>query len=330
MLMAFRPKVSVLLTVWIGGRLAIEGKIEPGNITEFILYVFRLTWPFASLGWVTSLVQRAVASQQRINEFLNVKPGIVNHNAEQYSFRGDIEFKNVSFTYPENQVQALHQVSFKVKAGQTIGITGKVGSGKSTILSLLTRLYDATEGEICIDGKNIRDHNLHLMRKQCGVVPQEVFLFSDTIANNISFGSHAGKAEQALIEKAAMQAEVHKNILDFPEGYQTMVGERGVTLSGGQKQRVSIARALINKPRFLYFDDCLSAVDSETEERILSHLKSELASATGILISHRVSTLKTADYILYLEGGKVVESGTHEELMALRKRYFELEKLQTS
>ena len=327
--MALMIGLSVLLTVWYGGKLTIEGKIEPGNITEFILYVFRLTWPFASLGWVTSLVQRAAASQERINEFLKTKPSIVNPSSATYPIKGDIEFRNVNFTYPENQVNALRNISFRIRAGQTLGITGKVGSGKSSILALLTRLYDANSGAVIIDGKDIREHNLHLLRKNCGVVPQEVFLFSDTIANNISFGSSIGSASAADIEKAATQASVYENIKAFPEGFETLVGERGVTLSGGQKQRISIARALINQPKILMFDDCLSAVDSETEEEILQHLKQEMKGKTSILVSHRISTLKNADFIIYLENGSIVESGSHEELMALGKHYFHLDQLQT-
>lgn len=322
--------LSVLITVWYGGKLTIQGKIEPGNVTEFIFYVFRLTWPFASLGWVTSLIQRASASQERINEFLNTKPAITNFNKETYLIKGEIEFKNVNFRYPENNIEAIKNISFKLKAGQTLGITGKVGSGKSSILNLITRQYDVTSGEILIDHKNIKQHNLHLLRKNMGVVPQEVFLFSDTIANNILFGSSNKNTGKEIIEDAAKQAQVHNNILTFPEKYETVVGERGVTLSGGQKQRISIARALINKPQLLFFDDCLSAVDTETEEQILNNLKQEMENKTAIIVSHRISSLKNADLILYLKSGEIIEMGTHEELIALKGSYFQLHQMQSN
>ena len=325
--MALMIGLSVLMTVWYGGKLAIEGKIEPGNITEFILYVFRLTWPFASLGWVTSLVQRASASQERINQFLLQKPEIINNNPEVYSIRGEIEFKAVSFTYPENNITALKNISFKLKQGQSLGITGQVGSGKSSIVTLLARLYDVNTGSILIDGKNIKEHNLYLVRKNFGVVPQEVFLFSDTVANNIAFGS-TDKTDQDEIEKAAKQAGVYDNIMGFTEKFKTVVGERGITLSGGQKQRISIARAIINKPQVLILDDCLSAVDSETEEFILSNLKNEMQNRTSIIISHRISSIKNSDVIIYLKDGEIAEQGTHEELISLRKNYFELDGLQ--
>ena len=312
------------------GKLTINDKIEPGNVTEFIFYVFRLTWPFASLGWVTSLVQRAAASQERINEFLNTKPSIINSNTQTYSIHGDIEFKNVNFIYPENNIQAVKNISFKLKQGQTLGITGKVGSGKSSVLNLITRQYDVTSGEILIDHKNIKQHNLHLLRKNMGVVPQEVFLFSDTIANNILFGSPDKNTPKEKIQGAAKQAHVHDNIMNFPLNYETIVGERGVTLSGGQKQRISIARALINKPQLLIFDDCLSAVDTETEESILNNLKQEMKNKTAIIVSHRISSLKNADLILYLKDGEIVEMGTHEELLALKKSYFQLHQMQSN
>ncbi len=322
--------LSVLLTVWYGGKLAIEGKIEPGNITEFILYVFRLTWPFASLGWVTSLIQRASASQERIDEFLKQEPKIINTNLNNYIIKGDIEFKNVGFVYPENDVRALKNISFKIKAGESLGIIGQVACGKSTILALLTRQYDVTEGEILIDNKNIKEHNLHLLRKNYGVVPQEVFLFSDTIANNISFG----KANQLLdfkkIELAAKQANVYDNIMDFEHKFETLVGERGVTLSGGQKQRISIARAIIGEPQILLFDDCLSAVDSETEEMILNNLEKQMKGKTSIIVSHRISSIKHVNKIIYLKNGEIVEFGTHAELIANPKYYSELNQLQNN
>ena len=327
--MALMIGLSVLMTIWYGGKLVIANKIEPGNITEFILYVFRLTWPFASLGWITSLVQRAKASQKRINEFLNTKPIVTNSNFSIYPIIGDITFKNVSFVYPENQIKALENISFQLKSGQTLGITGLVGSGKSSILNLLTRQYDASEGEILIDNKNIKYHNLQLLRKNCGIVPQEVFLFSDTIYNNIAFGGQEKLVTQSEVELAAKQAGVYDNIVSFPEQFETIVGERGVTLSGGQKQRISIARAIINKPKLLIFDDCLSAVDSETEALILSNLKNEMKDKSSIIVSHRISSLKHADVIIYMNGGRIIETGTHDQLMELKKNYFQLNQLQT-
>ena len=327
--MALMIGLSVLMTIWYGGKLVIANKIEPGNITEFILYVFRLTWPFASLGWITSLVQRAKASQKRINEFLDTKPIVTNSNFSIYPIIGDITFKNVSFVYPENQIKVLENISFQLKSGQTLGITGLVGSGKSTILNLLTRQYDTSEGEILIDNKNIKYHNLQLLRKNCGIVPQEVFLFSDTIYNNIAFGGQEKLVTQSEVELAAKQAGVYDNIVSFPEQFETIVGERGVTLSGGQKQRISIARAIINKPKLLIFDDCLSAVDSETETLILSNLKNEMKDKSSIIVSHRISSLKHADVIIYMNGGRIIETGTHDQLMELKKNYFQLNQLQT-
>lgn len=327
--MALMIGLSVLMTIWYGGKLVIANKIEPGNITEFILYVFRLTWPFASLGWITSLVQRAKASQKRINEFIDTKPIVTNSNFSIYTIIGDITFKNVSFVYPENQIKALKNISFQLKSGQTLGITGLVGSGKSSILNLLTRQYDASEGEILIDNKNIKYHNLQLLRKNCGIVPQEVFLFSDTIYNNIAFGGQEKLVTQSEVELASKQAGVYDNIVSFPEQFETIVGERGVTLSGGQKQRISIARAIINKPKLLIFDDCLSAVDSETETLILSNLKNEMKDKSSIIVSHRISSLKHADVIIYMNGGRIIETGTHDQLMELKKHYFQLNQLQT-
>lgn len=321
--------LSVLITVWYGGKLAIEKSIEPGNITEFILYVFRLTWPFASLGWVTSLIQRAAASQERINEFLHREPVIANPENDVYAIKGDIEFRNVTFTYPENSVTALRNVSFSLKAGQSLGITGQVGSGKSTLIHLLCRLYDVTEGSILVDGRDVRRHNLHLLRRSAGVVPQDVFLFSDTVANNISFGwRRGGKPDQGLIEKAALHAGIYENIMGFPEKFGTMVGERGVTLSGGQKQRISIARAIIGQPEMLFFDDCLSAVDSETEELILSNLQKEMKGRTSVIVSHRVSSIRHADLIIYLANGEIAEMGSHEQLLQRKGAYFKLNELQ--
>lgn len=319
--------MSVLITVWYGGYLVTQKKIEAGNIPEFIMNVFRLTWPFASLGWVTSLVQRASASQERINEFLNVKPNIVNPVEEKTDIVGDIEFKNVTFTYPETGIKALDNVSFHLKKGEVLGITGPVGSGKSTIAQLLSRIYDCDTGDILVNNINIKQHHLYQLRNNMGIVPQEVFLFSDTIANNISFAGN-NNFTKAEIEEAARKANVYDNIISFPDKFETMVGERGITLSGGQKQRVSIARAIIKNPEILIFDDCLSAVDTETEAQILNNLKQIMNGKTCIIISPRISSIKAANKILYLSDGKIVESGTHQDLLNLKGKYFDLFELQ--
>lgn len=320
--------LSTLITIWYGGKLVIENKITSGNITEFIFYIFQLTWPFASLGWVTSLIQRAAASQERINEFLNTVPNIKNNNANIYEVKGELEFKNVNFTFPENNITALKNISFKINAGKTLGITGNVGSGKSTLINLITRQYDVTKGEILIDNKNLTEHNLFLLRENIGFVPQEVILFSDTIRNNIAFGTKNNNISNSEIEKAAKITAIHENIMGFPDKYETIVGERGLTLSGGQKQRVSIARALIHQPKILVFDDCLSAVDAETEHKILMELKKVMANKTSIIVSHRVSSIKNADHILFLNNGEIIEQGTHQELLDKKGEYYKLNLLQ--
>lgn len=313
----FLPVLSTLITIYVGGLEVIAGNITYGNIGEFVIYINLLTWPVASLGWVTSLIQRAVASQTRINEFLDQQPTIKNNNANKTIIKGEIEFKNVSFTYPENGVKALNNISFKIHSNQTLAIVGKTGSGKSTIIQLLNRLYDCDSGEILVDGIPIHELNLNDLRASTGCVPQEVFLFSDSIANNISFGTFGeeGKNNLKEIKWAAQQAVVDQNIEGFKEGYKTKVGERGITLSGGQKQRVSIARAILKNPQILMFDDCLSAVDTETEEKILSNLKKIMANKTTIIVSHRISSIQHADHIIMIDEGQIIEEGNHASLL---------------
>lgn len=307
--------LSTILTIYVGGIEAMNGKITMGNIAEFVYYVNQLTWPVASLGWVTSLVQRAAASQKRINEFLHQQPKIQNINNEQYEIKGKVQFDHVSFVYEHSGVKALDDISFTVSSGETLGVIGRTGSGKSTIAGLITRLFDPTSGNVYIDGKNLKEHNLSLIREHIGYVPQEVFLFSDTIANNISFGLNRESAGKDVIEWAAEKSVVKDNIIQFPKQFDTILGERGVTLSGGQKQRVSIARAIIKNPDILIFDDCLSAVDTETEEKILRNLKQIMKDKTSIIMSHRISAVKDADKIIVLEHGKIIEQGTHTELL---------------
>lgn len=321
----FLPVLSTVITIFAGGIAVINGEISYGNIAEFIIYINLLTWPVASLGWVTSLIQRASASQKRINEFLKTESEIKNKSKESFDLVGDIEFKNVSFTYPENGVLALKNISFKIPKGKTLAILGKTGSGKSTIINLLFRMYDVSNGEILVDGKPLHLVNLDDLRRQMGVVPQEVFLFSDSIKNNICFGIHDEETDEILLDKviqSAKDAAIHDNIIGFNKGYETVLGERGITLSGGQKQRVSIARALIKSPSVLIFDDCLSAVDTETEEEILNNLKRIMNDKTTIVVSHRISTIKHADHIIVLENGEIVEEGNHEELV-LNKGYYQ-------
>lgn len=289
--------ISVILTVWIGSKLVINGSIEVGNITEFIIYVYKLTWPFASLGWVTSLIQRASASQTRINEFLNYQSDIINKPTTDIKIEGNIEFKNVSFVYDDTQIQAIKKFNLKINKGDIIGIKGQIGTGKTTLANLLTRMYDITSGELLIEGKAIKDHDLFELRKSIALVPQDVFLFSDTIKNNIAFSSNHAFTEQEIID-AAKAAGVYDNIMEFPHGFDTIVGERGITLSGGQKQRISIARAIIAKPQILIFDDCLSAVDVETEDLILNNLKEVMKNKTCIIISHRDSALRNANKVI--------------------------------
>lgn len=321
--------ISNLIVIYVGGMQYMNGEIENiGTIAEFIIYVNMLTWPVATVGWVTSLVQQAEASQERINEFLKTEPEIKNHTATETPIKGDIEFKNVSFTYPDTNIEALKNVSFKINSGETLAILGKTGSGKSTILDLVGRLYDINHGNILIDNEKITDLNLNNLRESIGYVPQDAFLFSDTIKNNIKFGKEDATEEDVI--EAAKNARVHKNIVGFKKGYDTILGERGITLSGGQKQRVSIARAIIKKPDILLFDDCLSAVDTETEEKILKNLNKLTKDKTTVIVSHRVSSAKNADTIIVLEDGRVIQTGNHNTLVNTEGYYKELYNKQLS
>ncbi|WP_039054305.1 ABC transporter ATP-binding protein [Sphingobacterium sp. T2] len=320
-LIIFLVGFSTIITVYIGGIEVNNGNITAGNIAEFIIYVNQLTFPAMALAWVTSLIQRAAASQKRINEFLNTKSEITNGSLRR-SLSGDIELRNVSFTYPDTGIKALDNINLTVKAGQTVAIIGKTGSGKSTLANLLMRMYDADQGDIRYDGINIKEYDYRNLRKQIGFVPQQVFLFSDTITNNIAFGLDKFTTEQ--IEQAAKEAAVYDNIKAFEHGFETHIGERGITLSGGQKQRVSIARALVKNPEILIFDDCLSAVDTKTEEEILHNLSRIMQNKTSIFIAHRISTIKNADHIIVLDNGKIIEEGNHETLLALNGEYAEL------
>ncbi|REE82064.1 ATP-binding cassette subfamily B protein [Lutibacter oceani] len=314
--------LSNILVIYIGGLRYIAGEISIGVIAEFIMYVNMLTWPVAVVGWVTSIVQQAEASQERINEFLKHEPEIKNLIETPSTIHGAIEFKNVTFTYDDTNITALKNLSFKIKQGETLAILGNTGSGKSTILNLIARLYDVDSGEVLIDGKNIKSINLDDLRQSIGFVPQEAFLFSDTIKNNIKFGDD--NASDDKIVQAAKDAYIHHNIIDFNKGYDTYVGERGVTLSGGQKQRISIARALIKEPKILIFDDCLSAVDTETEEIILNNLYKVSLNKTTIIVSHRVSSVKNADKIIVIENGTIIQQGSHNELVNKPGYYKEL------
>jgi ATP-binding cassette subfamily B protein len=315
--------ISNIFVIYIGGKQYIDGEIASiGIIAEFILYVNMLTWPVAVVGWVTSIVQRAEASQKRINQFLKEEPNIMSTVQEDTPIKGKIEFKNVTFKYEDTNITALNNISFTINKGETVAILGKTGSGKSTILDLIARLYDIDSGEILIDDVPIKELNLQSLRKSIGAVPQDAFLFSDTIKNNIKFGKENSTDEEIIA--VAKKAVVHENIMGFNKQYETILGERGITLSGGQKQRVSIARALLKDPQIYLFDDCLSAVDTETEEEILNQLKKESKNKTTLIVSHRVSSAKNADKIIVLEGGKLMQEGTHEELNSVEGYYKEL------
>jgi ATP-binding cassette subfamily B multidrug efflux pump len=305
--------LSTILTVYAGSTLVINGSLTLGNIAEFIIYVNLLTWPVTSLGWTSSLVQRAEASQKRINEFLKTTSNILSEKDLVRDIEGKIEFRNVSFTYPDTGIKALKGISFVVEPGESLAIIGTTGSGKSTISNLISRLYDVREGQILIDDIPITHYNLNCLRTQIGYVPQDVFLFSDTIYNNISFGME--DPDEPRIHQAAKDADVYDNIAAFPLGFETRIGERGITLSGGQKQRVSIARAIVREPKILMLDDALSAVDTKTENNILNSLKRIMKGRTTIIISHRVSSAKLANKIVVLVDGQIVEVGTHESLL---------------
>ena len=315
--------LSNILVIYIGGKQFINGEIEHlGTIVEFLIYVNMLTWPVAVVGWVTSMVQQAEASQKRINEFLKEEPEIINFISKETPITGTIDFNNLTFTYPDTNITALKNLSFSINPGETLAIIGNTGSGKSTILELIGRLYDVEDGQLKVNGTNLRDLNLDNLRGNIGYVPQDAFLFSDTILSNIKFGKENATEEEVI--EAAKRASVHKNIIGFKKGYDTILGERGITLSGGQKQRVSIARAIIKNPKILLFDDCLSAVDTETEEEILKNINAISKDKTTIIVSHRISSAKNADKIIVLNEGEIIQQGSHNELVNQHGYYKEL------
>ena len=312
---------SNILVIFIGGNQYINGEINLGVLAEFIIYVNMLTWPVATVGWVTSIVQQAEASQKRINEFLSEKNEIISLNQNDYKIKGELEFKRVSLKYPETNIEALSEIDFKINTGQSLGIIGSVGSGKSTVLELIVRNYDPDSGKILIDNKNLKDHNIEVIRRDIGYVPQTTFLFSDTIYNNINFGNINSKAED--IQYYSKIACIHDDIMSFPKKYASILGERGINLSGGQKQRLAIARALIKKPQILILDDSLSALDTETEHNVIKNLKKKIKDITKIIVSHRISTIEKCDLILVLNNGKIIECGTHKKLCEINGYYKE-------
>lgn len=321
--------VSTILTIYLGGLLTMDNTITQGDIVAFVFYVNMLTWPFASVGWVTSLVQRAAASQERINEFLKEEPEIKSPTEDAFEFNGKISFENVTYTFPNSGITAVKNLSFEIKKGETLAILGRTGSGKSTVINLLMRQFDPIEGVIKIDDQDLKTININDFRKQTGVVPQDVFLFSDSIRNNVTFGLNENdEANDDRIKAILKTTHVLHNIEKFEKGLDTILGERGVNLSGGQKQRLSIARALIRQPKFLIFDDCLSAVDTETEEIILTNLRDSILDKTSLIVSHRVSSIRYADKIIVLDDGEKIEEGGHEELLALDGVYANVYKQQ--
>jgi len=311
--MIFLIGCSIIIVVYMGGLQVAAGNLSPGGLVKFIMYINMLMWPVSSLGWVASMIQRAIASQKRINEFLEYKSEIKEGPGIEQEIKGEITFDHVSFTYPDTGINAVRDISFKIKAGQRLAIIGRTGSGKSTIADLMMRMYDPTSGKILVDGINVKDYKLGPYRRQIGFVPQDIFLFSETITDNISFGLEISNKE--IARRYAKYASIASEIERFPEGYETMVGERGVTLSGGQKQRISIARALIKQPNVLLLDDCLSAVDTATEKEIQQNLDEVLAGKTAIIITHRIFALIHFDNIIVLEDGKIAEQGTHSDLL---------------
>jgi ATP-binding cassette subfamily B protein len=314
--------LSTLLTIFIGGMQVIEGKITPGNIAEFVIYVNMLAWPVTSLGWTMSLVKRAEASQQRINDFLLTPEDVPSGKLVPLNLNGDIQFQNVSFTYADSGITALKNIDFEVKSGECLAILGATGSGKSTIANLLCRMYDPDSGKVLLDNSDLKNYDLGFVRSQIGYVPQDVFLFSDSIRNNIAFGKDDFTDEE--IQLASELADLSGNVNGFQDKFETMLGERGITLSGGQKQRVSIARAIIKNPKIMILDDCLSAVDTKTEHTILNNLQKIMKGKTTIIISHRVSSAKMANKIVVLEQGCIIESGSHDELLKKNGLYCSL------
>ncbi len=325
-IMIFLIGMSTIICVYVGGQEVMAGKISLGVIAEFVMYVYMLTWPMTALGWTSGQIQRAAASQKRINEFLRLNNDIISTENLKVDIQGGIRFEHVSFVYPDTGIKALNNVSFEILPGESVAIIGTTASGKSTLANLILRLFDIQEGQIYIDGIELKKLDLSYYRSQLGYVTQEVFLFSDTITNNVKFGKEDATDEEVV--KATQEAEVYHNIMGFPEGFNTKVGERGITLSGGQKQRISIARALIRKPQVLLLDDSLSAVDTVTENRILHHLKG--IGKTTILISHRISNARLADKIILMDEGKVIDVGKHEELLSKGGLYAELHESQSS